>query len=96
MLLCGIAMGQGQLTISTTYIVYTCLITDCPIAGQQRSNCAASCNITCSNYLTTICPPPMCVVNGCQCPSSYVINEMTNACVPMEDCSRGELPLTFQ
>jgi len=65
-----------------------CMVTDCPIAGQERSSCASSCTITCSNYLTISCPA-VCV-DGCQCPAGSVVNEKTNTCVPMTNCPRGE------
>ena len=65
------------------------MVTDYPIAGQERVSCALGCSITCSNYLNTACPA-ICVMNGCQCPAGSVINEVTNACVPMTNCPRGE------
>ena len=67
------------------------IVTDCPIAGQERRECASACNTTCSNYLMSIACPTVCVVNGCQCPVGSVINEETNSCVIMENCPKGKL-----
>ena len=61
------------------------MITDCPVTGQERSDCASPCNATCSNYRDLICPT-RCVVNGCQCPTGTVINEETNSCVAIASC----------
>jgi len=67
------------------------MVTDCPIAGQERRQCASACDITCSNYLASIVCPAVCVINGCQCPVGSVINEAANSCVIMENCPKGKL-----
>ena len=70
--------------------VFIAMFTDCPIAGQERRECASACNTTCSNYRAIVCPQ-LCVVNGCQCPVGSVINEETNSCVILENCPTGKI-----
>ena len=79
-------------TISSVFIVLlVTMVTECPITGQERSECASPCNTTCSNYLMPIPCTANCVINGCQCPAGSVINEETNSCVVMENCPKGKL-----
>ena len=70
-------------------VIYSSLLTGCPVSGQTRIECAAlsACQPSCANANTVIICPAVCIVDGCQCPRGTFINNETNSCVQPVGCA---------
>ena len=61
-----------------------CTIVSCPAEGQSYISSCRQINATCSNPSTPeVCDLPMCV-----CPLGQVVDEETNKCVNISECSK--------
>ena len=71
-------------------VIYSPLLTGCPVSGQTRTECASpsACQSSCANSNTIIICITVCVVNGCECPNGTFINDETNSCVHPVGCAK--------
>lgn len=72
------------LAMAAVFSVGKSLTIHCPVEGQVFTDCGSPCPPTCTN------PNPFCIkvcVARCECPKDTVIDEVTNTCVPLEDCT---------
>ena len=73
--------------LNSLLIAYTYIIAVCPVKGQIRKECALQpgCHGTCDNP-DVICIP-ICIENGCECPTGTIIDEAINECVAPSECT---------
>ena len=65
-------------------IILCTIIVPCPAEGQSFNSNCRQINATCSNPSTpAICDSPMCA-----CPLGQVVDEETNKCVNISECSK--------
>ena len=58
-------------------------VVPCPGIGQVFGTCNPV-NATCSNPIV----PSLCDVGFCACPSGQVLDELTNTCINVSQCSK--------
>ena len=65
-----------------------CFSLACPVQGQVRKACAAhpSCIRTCTSRFVFRPCFPVCIDNGCECPTGTVIDSDSNRCVRPSEC----------
>ena len=67
------------------------IIVPCPAEGQSFSSNCRQINATCSNPSTpALCDSPMCA-----CPLGQVVDEETNKCVNISECSKCILLFSY-
>ena len=89
-----VILYYSSLASSCVVAIYYCcyeftMVTDCPVTGQEWSDCASPCNLTCNNRNNVSCLT-VCTT-GCSCPAGTVIDEETNSCVAISSCPVGKL-----
>ena len=65
-------------------MIFTLSLVPCPGEGQSFSSNCRPLNATCSNPL----PPIICDAPVCSCPIGQALNEETNKCVNVSECSK--------
>ena len=61
-----------------------CTIVPCPAEGQSYSSNCRQIGATCSNPSI----PAICDVPACACPLGQVVDEETNKCINISECSK--------
>ena len=68
-----------------------CTVVPCPAEGQSFGPNCRQLNATCSNPST----PAVCDLPMCACPLGQVVDEETNKCVNISECSKCILLFSY-